>query len=63
MDFMNELCLDDNANRLFVSTSNELLIAVVLLAKEDDVRCRTGIGGRTARFFVGTTIVVGKSFW
>lgn len=59
---MNELCFDDNANRLFVSTSNELLTEVVLLADEDvDVRCRAGIDGRTARFFVGTIVIAGKS--
>ena len=38
MDFINELCLDDNANRLFVSTSSEFVLAVVLLANDEDVR-------------------------
>lgn len=58
---MNELCLDDKANRLFVSTSSELVLAVVLLANDEDVRCRTGIGGRTVRVFVETIANGGKS--
>lgn len=61
MDFINELCLDDNANRLLVSTSSEFVLAVVLLVIDEDVRCRTGIGGRTVRFFVGIIDNGGKS--